>query len=129
MTIHSSRSGAMLLMTVLVAGAVALTIGLSVALRGIGELDMGFSGNQSLETLAVADGCVQEALLRLSRDSNYAGTTDLSVGEGKCDIAVSGISDDRTVAVDAELDRWTRSVILQIDLSTSPITIVEWSQQ
>ncbi len=126
---RSSRPGAMLLMTVLIAGAVALTIGLSIALRGIGELDMGFSENQTLETLAIADGCAQEALLRLSRDSDYLGATGLTVGEGACNITVSGSGDERTVSVDATLDRWSRNVTMELDLSTSPITIVGWSQE
>src|SRR3989344_3195474 len=83
----STREGAMLLLTVLVCGAVALGISMNLAMRSIGELDMGFAGKQSLEALAVADGCVEEALLRLWEDIDYAGGT-LDLGDGSCAITV-----------------------------------------
>jgi len=120
-----NRPAAMLLTTVLIMGAAALTISLSLALRGIGELDMGFSENQSKETLALADGCVQEALLRLSRNAGYAGGV-VSVEDGSCTITVTSAGTQRTISVNATIDRWTRKITARVDIAS--MTLIDWKQ-
>ncbi len=125
----TARSGAMLLMTTLIVGAAALVIGLSVSITGISELDMGFSEHRGQEAMAIADGCVQEAMLRLARDSGYTGASGMTVGSGACDITVSGSGDERVISVDATLGNWMRSITVQVDLSQSPIAILDWDQE
>ena len=123
----TTRPGAMMLMTVLVAGAVALTVGLSLALRGIGELDMGIAESQSLETFAIAEGCIDEALLRLSHDVSYMGES-LSLGDGDCTISVTIDGSERIINVTATMKRWTRKIKVRVDLAGPQVTILEWQQ-
>ncbi len=78
----------MLIATMLISSAVALTIGMSIALQGLQGLSMGRSEPKSGEVLAIADGCMEEALLRLSRSSGYQGGT-LTYGNGTCEILVT----------------------------------------
>jgi hypothetical protein len=118
----------MLLITVLIVGAVALTIGLSVALRGIGELDMGFAGNRSLEALSIADGCMEEAMIRLWSDYSYTGAT-LTVGDGTCSITVVNSGTGRTITVSATINKWTRQIRSQVDIGSPKIGVVEWEQE
>ena len=123
----TSRPGAMMLMTVLVAGAVALTIGLSVALRGIGELDMGIAGSQTLKTFGIAEGCIEEALFQLSHDASYEGGL-LSLGDGDCTIDVTSEGSERIINVTATMKRWTRKIEVRVDLAGPQVTILEWQQ-
>lgn len=126
-TATRSRPGAMLLITVLIAGAVALTISLNVAMQGIGELSMGLAENQSQETLAVADGCLQESLLRLSRNSGFAGGA-MTIGDGNCMVTVTSSGFERTIAVTAALGRWTRKIQARVNLTGSRVVLLEWKQ-
>lgn len=123
----SARPGVMLLLTILITGAVALTVSIHLALRGIGELDMGFAGSQSQKALSIAEGCLEEALFALSRDPSYAGS-ELNLGEGSCVIEVTGDGAERQVTARARVDRWVRSVQARVDLSTPSITLREWRE-
>ena len=123
----SERPGAMLLLTVMITGAVALTISLHLAFRGMHELDMGFAASQSLEALALAEGCREEALLEILRDPHYEGGT-FSLGDGICVITVTGEGTERTIAVTATIERWTRRLLAHIALSGPRIRLLEWRE-
>ena len=121
------RPGAMLLLTVIIVGTTALLIALGTAMRGIEELDMGLAEIQSAEALAVAEGCAQEALLRLARDNSYAGAT-LSVGDGTCTIVVSDVSGNKEVVTTGTVNRWEHTITISVDVSGSSLTILSWRQ-
>lgn len=78
----------MLIVTILVTSAVTLAIGMSIALQSLQGLSMGRAEPKSAEALSIADGCMEEALLRLARSSDYEGGT-LSFGNGNCVITVN----------------------------------------
>jgi hypothetical protein len=117
----------MLLLTVMITGTVALTISLHLAFRGMHELDMGFAASQSLESLALAEGCREEALLQLIRDPHYTGGT-LALGDGTCVIAVTEEGSEATIAITATIDRWTRHLMARVALSGPRIRLLEWSE-
>lgn len=122
----TNRPGMMLLTTVLLMGAVALMIALSVANRGIGELSTSFNENQGIRAYDLAEGCAQNSLLRLSQNPAYTGET-LSLNEGDCVISVQSNGNDRTVSVSATVQAWTHHLILQLTISGTSITINEWN--
>jgi hypothetical protein len=125
--LQAHRPAAMLLTTVLIMGATALTISLSIALRSIGELDMGFAGNQSQEVFAAADGCMEDALRHLWADYSYTGAT-LTIDDTLCTITVTSVGTRRTVNVTGVLDRWTRRLTAEVDLTGTGVTLREWVQ-
>lgn len=115
----------MLLVTVLVAGAVSLLIGMSIALGSIFELAMGRAEPKTAEVSSIADGCVQEALLQLSRSSAYAGGS-LSLGNGNCTILVNAAGSLRTIWVTASLDQWMKALMAKMNVATVEIT--DWQE-
>ena len=123
----SSRPGAMMLITVLIAGSVALTIGLSIALRGIGEIDMGIAEVQTLKAFGIAEGCTEEALFQLSHDESYTGGL-LTLGDGDCTIDVTSDGSERIINVTATMKRWIRKIEVRVDLAGPQVTILEWKQ-
>ena len=116
----------MLLITVLIIGSVSLFVSLGVAIRGITELDMGLAEHQSMEALAIADGCIQESLLRLSRDSGYTGGT-YTIADGSCTISVSGAGSERIIDVSATVNRWTRRLQANVSLAGG-VELLYWEQ-
>lgn len=127
MSATRSHPGAMLLITVLIVGAVVLMISLGVTLRSIGELSMGLAENRSQETLAIADGCLQETLLRLARNGAYAGGA-MTVGGGNCTMTVTTAGLQQTIAVTATLGRWTRKLQAQVNVAGGRVVLLEWKQ-
>jgi hypothetical protein len=124
---HHNRPGAMLLITVMIMGSVALIIGISLALRGIGEMEMSFSSSQAQKVLAVADGCVEETLMRLWADSTYHGGK-LTLGQGECVITVFRHGDVRKALVEANVEKWKRSIELTVDSDNIETQLLEWKQ-
>lgn len=117
----------MLLLVVLIVGTTALLIAMGTAMNGIGELEMGTGESQSAEALAIADGCAQEALLRLSRNQSYTGAV-LNAGDGSCTISVPNTGGERVLSVTGTVDRWERVLTIRVQVSGSRITILSWRQ-
>ena len=121
------RPGAMLLITVMIMGAVALIISISLALRGIGEMEMSYSSSQAQKVLAIADGCIEEVLMRLWADSTYQGG-ELTLGNGTCDIAITRSGDVREVLVEAHIERWVRKILVTVNSEEIEMQLLEWKQ-
>lgn len=119
------RPGAALLILVLVMGAVSIAIGTSIALGSIGELSMGFADAQSKKALSLADSCAEEALLRLGRDSTYAGAT-LTLGDGSCIVTVTTNGANKNIDITATVGRWIEHVLITADISGSRVSILDW---
>lgn len=110
------QKGLVVLIAVLIISAVILAIGVSLTLAGIDEISMVDYQDHSQETLAIADGCLEEALLSLNRDNDYSGAS-LNLGNGSCIIEVSGEGESRTILVMATLNNYTRRLEAEVSLS------------
>lgn len=124
----SARRGQVLLITVLVVGTIVLMVGVGMAQKGIAEISVGLDARQSLRASALADGCADEALLRLSTDHSYQGGS-LSSWDGSCAIVVEGTGAGiRTIDVAANMNAWTRKLTIRAELSGGRISILDWKQ-
>lgn len=106
----------MALVTILVVTAVAMILASSAAILGMGELQISFSHKQSLEALVLADACLDEAFIRLRRDSAYIGGS-LNIGDNSCTITVVPLGDSRTVVVQGNVNNVIKKVEAEIDVS------------
>ena len=124
---YHTKPGMMLLTTVLLMGAVSLMVAVSIANRGIGEMSISYSDNQGIRAQNMAEGCTQNALLRLSRNSSYSGET-LTVQDGVCVIAVETNGSNATIRTQATVGTWVRYITAQITVLGRSITIDSWKQ-
>ena len=122
-----NQQGIVSIATTMVVFAVMLIIAVSVQFMGVGELLMGYGEQESERTFQFADSCVDEALLRLSRNSGYTGGS-LSEGITSCTIAVSGAGSTRTIAVTATTGDSVRALTVGVSISGSTVTITSWSE-
>jgi len=125
-TIHAQH-GIVSIATTMVIFAVTLVIAVSVQFVGVGELLMGYGEQQSEQAFQLADSCVDEALLRLKRNSAYTGGS-LSGGSASCTITVSGSGSSRTVSVTATAGDSVRALTVGVALSGSSVSITSWSE-
>ena len=90
-TTSSNQSGYIALIALLIVAAAALTIGITVSLSGLDELQVSFGHSQAQTAKALAQTCVEAGLEQLRQNFvNYS--TSLSFGAGSCiiNIVVSG---------------------------------------
>lgn len=128
--VKTDNRGVAALLTIVIVGAATLIMAYTASILGFGELSMGYTSQKGAETFSIADGCVEEALLRLRIDNNYSGET-LSLGEGSCIISVSGAGASRTVVVESSLDVYNKKLQVDITISGSNneiITIDNWQE-
>lgn len=101
------------LLTIVIVGATALILALGASLLGLGELDLGYTAQRGGRALAVADGCLEEALRRFRLDSTYglsgaitAASCTIEVvdlGSGQRRVMATGRSDNYVKRVRAEV--------------------------
>ena len=123
----SARPGQVLLIAVLVIGAVILALGLGLARQGMAELSAGLEGRLSFRSMALADSCADEALLRLARDHSYVGGQAF---DGGCSISVTGTGAQlRSIHVTANVQGWVRSLSVRASLEAGRLSILDWKQE
>lgn len=83
-----NESGYILLISVLIMGAVALSIATSISLLGIGASRSSFAEQQGYQSEALGDACGEIAAANLKANSNYAGGT-FTIGSGQCVISIA----------------------------------------
>ena len=118
-----NQAGFMALVTILVITTVALILATSASILGIGELQMGFNNKQSIESLAVADACLDEALIRLRRDNSYSSGS-LNVGDNSCTITVAPSGNLRTITVESDVNDVVKKIEAQVDVSAETRLLV-----
>ena len=131
---HESNAGFSALFSIIIVAAAVLLLSRSAAILGLGELDLGYTHQKGQEALAVADGCVEEALRRIRLDANYAGNTELTVTNGTCSIVVvdpEAPSNQRVVTVVGTQGVYNKVVEVVISLSSDPLpvlTVESWAE-
>ena len=108
--------GYIALITVLIVMAVVLTTASTVAFLGIGEGQSGFAIFKGEETLALVEGCAEDAMLKSRVNPAYGepiGTpVTVTLPEGSCTITVISKTGSGTIT-------WTMRV-------TTVSTIYDW---
>lgn len=126
-SIKKDDRGAAALLMIIIIGVASLIMATSASRLGLGELEMGYDEGKGSAALSLADGCAEEALERLRKNSAYAGGT-LSVGAGSCMMSVSGSGSSRIIDSSATIGSYTKKIELQITINSSVISITSWSE-
>lgn len=121
------NKGAAALLTIVIIGAASLLMAIGSARLGLGELETGFIEVRGAGVFTLAQGCLEETIHRLKKNSSYTGQT-LSVGAGSCIIGVSGSGPTRTITSTATIDSYTRKLEIIIDMSNPIISISSWNE-
>ncbi len=126
----SSQKGFIALASLLVIAAVTVSIAISVALLGVGEASTSLSFKKGQEALKMAEGCGEEALLRIRNDVNYSGG-NLSLTSGLCTINVSGTGSDRVIDITSEVagpPRYIKRLQVTVKRTGQSVNIINWEE-
>lgn len=121
------RGGYITLISVLVVGAVGTAIGVSLLLLSLGAGRTSFSGEQSAQARAMAEGCAEEALQAVRDSAVCAGSSSLLFAAGSCDASVT--VDDLLCRVEAagRVGDVVKRTVVTLS-SVSPLTIDSWQE-
>lgn len=97
------------LLTVIVLGALVLSIGITTAFVGQTQLILAGHVDHEYAVRALVSSCVDEAVHRLKLDASYVGGT-IPLGADSCTVTVSGSGSSRTIAATATIDGYTKAV-------------------
>ncbi len=95
-----NHKGFTVMIVVIVLSAAALLVALTAAGRGLDETQISLRERLSRATFVAAEGCLEDALLQLNQNHNYAGGA-LALSGVSCTITVSGSGTTRLVNVAA----------------------------
>lgn len=129
---QNNQKGLVALVTIVIVSVAALVMALNASYLGLGELDLGYTSSEGGEAFYVADGCMEETLERIRKDTNYgvgAGTINLTVENGSCTIDVLDSGSDRIITVLGTSGDFNKRIEINLTLSGNVISINSWEEK
>jgi hypothetical protein len=123
------HKGIIALITVLIAGAIVLVVGVGMALRTLLESGSTLDAELSHQALVTAGSCMEQTLLSLADDSSYTGNETITIGEHTCTIsaiAINGIT--RTIQTSSTVGAHTRRLQVIVSDVNPPLKVNSWQE-
>lgn len=123
------ENGFVALISVIIVGAVAVSVATSLLLLGIGSSKTSFSLEQSNQAKALANGCAEQALEIIRENPSYSGIGGLTLSQGTCSYAVidSG-GQNRIINAIGVVGSITRKVKISVNRITPVINTALWQE-
>jgi len=123
-----NERGAAALMVTIILMAIAVLVVSTTALIGLDDLEIGSSSQTGSHAILSGESCVEETILRLTRDHSYAGGV-LDVGGTQCTTVVTGTPCGAcTLDVTAVEQSFTRKLRVEVTLTGSSVNITQWKE-
>lgn len=125
-----NQNGFIAFTSLLVISTVVFFIAISVPIIGVTEANNSLGFARSQAALKIAEGCNEEALIRLRDDVNYSGGT-LNLGYGSCTSVVSGTGSNKTIDTTASLTEppnFVRRTQITVKRTGNSINILTWQE-
>ncbi len=122
----NKQSGFVAMSSVLVVGAVLITIGLGVTLNAINEVQQASGENKKEVAIGFVEACVEDALLRLRRDNSIP--LSIILPTGTCNVTInSHIGNAWLFTTTGTIEGHTKSIQVAAN-RTNMVTITNWSE-
>ena len=112
----------------MILAATALIMSLNASLLGLGQLESAFVAHHGAEVQALTEGCLEEALGQLRRNSAYSsGLLIIPNSSGSCIITVMITSPTgRTIEVVATIGEFTRNFTATVTIGVNMVVVNTW---
>lgn len=121
--------GSVALMLVIIITTLTVVSAVAITLAGIDNTIAGYNIERSKESAVDIDACIEDALVRIASSTTITGSFTLNTTSVTCSSTVSGIDGGIKIVTSTATSTpqaggtWTRRVILQVNVSTTPISI------
>lgn len=128
MNINTQTQGFIALTSVLILGAIVLSISIGIASRALIRTNTSADQTHAYTTAFAADACSERALIELIRTLDYAGEEQLNVGPAECEVlAVTGSGvNDRVIQARGTIYEYMQRVVVDIEQVSPDFIISLW---
>lgn len=126
----SNKKGFVAIVSVLVIGAIGVTVSVSLLLFGIASIQNGSAQEESAGARYMADSCAEYALQRLLEDPSYQGGETLDVDGRSCEVLSvttigEGIVEFRSIGYDGDA---VKNVLVRTEQLRPYIVVGSWQE-
>jgi hypothetical protein len=128
---QKKQRGAAAIIAIVLISAISLAFVVSSSRKSIDEIVMNFQSSKESESFAIAEACLDDTFAKIRKDTNYglgSGVMNFLVGNGSCDVEVTGVANNRVIVVVGQLDNFYKSIQAEITLTGKKITIDNWQE-
>ncbi len=131
--IKKHQQGISLLIVIIIIGSALLIITTSALVVGLGERQIGYISQRGDEALALADGCLDEAKIRIRRNTSYGlgqGALPLSLANGSCTIQITDLgANQRQIDSVSTVVEFTKHIRATIQINAGILTSLTWEER
>jgi len=122
------QQGYMALTSVIIMFAILVALILTLSLAGFFNRSNVLDGYFKERSLAAAEGCVEEALLRIADDSNYPGDEDVEILSNlTCHIwPVLLFGDEKEIRTSSQVEEAVSRILVRVD--AEELFLVSWEE-
>jgi len=126
---RNNESGYIALISVLIAGAAATAICLSLLTTGTDSQRSMLIEQQSKQARSLAIACAEEGMQVIHDNIAYSGTNSLSKGQGTCTYTVSVTTGTtRTLNTSGTVGNVVRKIQAYVTIKSTSISITSWQE-
>jgi uncharacterized protein (UPF0333 family) len=122
----SRSQGFTAITSVLIISAVVLVVSISVSLLAIGEGQSGYSTYRGEDAYFLAEGCMEDALLKSKQNASYTGGT-LTRPEGSCTVSIAKVGSVWTITTSSS-GTYTKNIQAVVQRNGSNLTLSSWKE-
>ena len=128
-SIRVRQEGYVALLAVLIVGAVALTISLSLLTSGTDSQRTALALQRSVQARGLADACAEEALQQIYNSASFTGTNPLTMGQGSCSYTVTNSGgSNRVIDSAGTVSGVVRKVKVYVTITASSLSVTSWQE-
>ena len=124
-----NKQGFSLLLTIVLIGAISISIAVSILLIGVDASRISFAGQQSNQAKAIVNACAEGALQEIRDSTTFAGYGNLVFTKGTCGYFVTNNGgQNRNIVASSTVGTIVRKVEVNIDTINPQINITSWQE-
>lgn len=119
-----NEKGVSVLIVVVIIAAVSLIISRNISFIGFGELEMGDRHNFGEKNLQIAEACLEEVLLRIRENHNYAANEEnITFDNLQCRLSVSDQGGEKIIDLESVSDKYKRQLSIQARIIDDQVVV------
>lgn len=125
---RNEQGGYTALITVMIVGALGLSISLALIFAGLGASKSSFALEQSNQAKALANACAENALQNI-HDLKASGSNSINLALGSCSyIIINSNPGNYLISAEGIVGKVVRKVAISIDSINPAININSWTE-